>query len=141
MRITIKEETFGSTLNALKAVRNEIAARYAHPLILYGVYDPWGEHVQLYGVLLFDKETHEAIIIGPSFRGDSAGEGGAGHRSLLALLGLWGIHLFFHPEPLDHDSWRTEDCWANLILEEDLFQVRGQIPKNSQPEYYREIFR
>jgi len=141
MKIIIREETFGSTLDALKAVRDEVAARHTHPLVLLGIYDPWGEHVQLYGVLLFDKETHEAVIVGPSFRGDGAGEGGAGHRSLLALLSRWGIPLIFRLDPLDHDSWRIEDSWANIVLEEGLFQVRGKVPRDSRPEYYREIFR
>jgi len=118
MRIIFKECTCGSTLYALKALRDELILRANHSIIPVILRDIQGEHVDLYGFILVDLTADEGVIIGPSFRGDGGGEGGAGHRSAMALFDLMGLDVHdFYPVISFNDRWGDEPFFHNLLLE------------------------
>jgi len=139
MKVIFKEGTHGSTLNALKALRDELILRAKHRIIPLIVKDSWGTHVDLYGIFLVDLTTKEGIVIGAGFRGDGGGEGGAGHRSAMALFELMGLYLFtFDREISFTDYWNDEVFFSNLlsdILNWEEQGERGQIILERKPEY------
>jgi len=91
MKIIFKEHTHGITLNGLKALRDELILRANHRIVPVIIKDSWGTHVDLYGFFLVDLTTKEGVVIGAGFRGDGRGEG-AGHKSVMALVGILGLH-------------------------------------------------
>lgn len=90
-RLTLHKETLGVTRRALKALRDELAQRIDHELLVFQVPSGDSAHGEVYGFFLVDKTAMEIAIIGDGFRGDSGGEGGAGHRAGQALLAIYGL--------------------------------------------------
>lgn len=90
-RLTLHEETLGITHRALKSMRDELAQRINHEILIFQVPSQNGSHCDIYGFFLVDKTAREVIIIGDGFRGDNGGEGGAGHRAVQALLAIYGL--------------------------------------------------
>ncbi|MBA7714667.1 hypothetical protein ES703_123697 [subsurface metagenome] len=90
-RLTLHRETLGVTQRALKALRDELARRIEHEILVFQVPSPDGDHCEVYGFFLVDKTAAEVAIIGDGFRGDSGGEGGSGHRAAQALLAIYGL--------------------------------------------------
>ena len=86
--VTLHKETLGFTQMALKALRDELAERIDHELIVFQVPSKNGSHCDIYGFSLVDKTAREIAIIGDGFRGDGGGEGGKGHRAAQALLAI-----------------------------------------------------
>lgn len=113
-RLTLHKETLGVTQRALKALRDELAQRIEHELLVFQVPSGDGAHCEVYGFFLVDKTADEIVIIGDGFRGDGGGEGGAGARAALALLAI------YHLVPIE-------------IMPEEAFLYR------EEPETYREI--
>ena len=90
-KVTLHRETLGVTQRALKALRDELAARIDHELLVFQVPSQNGSHCDIYGFFLVDRTAREIVIIGDGFRGDNGGEGGAGHRAAQALLAIYGL--------------------------------------------------
>jgi len=139
MKVIFKEGTHGSTLNALKALRDELILRARNRIIPVIVRDDWGTHVDLYGVLLVDLTTREGVVIGPSFRGDGRGEGGAGHKSAMALFEVMGLRpLYFDRETISFtDHWLDKAFFSDLFLEILNWGESGQVVLEREPEYIR----
>ena len=122
MNIKVHEDTFGITQKALKALRDELAARIDHYIEVWEI--PSGEYYtfkqaqdsQCYGVVIIDQTVEEAVIIGDGFRGDGGGEGGAGHRAARALLSIFGFSMpYVYYELMEFSEGKD---WRDLI--EDL---------------------
>lgn len=90
-RLKLLDETLGVTLRALKALRDELAERIQHELLVFQVPSQDGSHCDIYGFFVVDKTAREIVIIGDGFRGDNGGEGGNGHRAAQALLAIYGL--------------------------------------------------
>jgi len=91
-KLTLHEESLGITQKALWALRDELAKRAAHKLVVYRVPSVDGGHCDIYGVFIIDFTDEEIAIIGDGFRGDNGGEGGAGHRAAQALMAIYGLN-------------------------------------------------
>ena len=89
MCVTLHENTLGTTEPALQAMRNELATRIRHKLVVCEV--PADNARECYGFIIVDHTTGEDIIIGDGFRADGGGTGGAGHRAIQAFLLVMGI--------------------------------------------------
>ncbi len=108
-KIILHKDTLGITQRALKALRDELAQRIEHELIVFQV--PSGAHSECgcYGFFLVDRTAGEIAIVGDGFRADGCGEGGAGARAALALLTI------YHLAPIE-------------MVSEDANPYRGDIP-------------
>ncbi|MBA7623084.1 hypothetical protein ES703_30476 [subsurface metagenome] len=89
--LLLHDETLGMTQRALKALRDKLALRINHELLIFQVPSEGGAHCEIYGFFLVDRTAREIAIIGDGFRGDGCGEGGAGHRAALALLAIYHL--------------------------------------------------
>lgn len=140
-RIILHHDTLGVTQPALLALRNELAARITHHIVVFEV--PTAEaYCQTYGFFIVDLDVKEVAIIGDGFRSDEGGEGGAGHRAAQALLAIYGIK----PEEAlpeeaisytDDESMYREPAekMAELALEYDFKQ-----PYFNKPGYVDWVF-
>lgn len=110
-RLTLHQETLGITQRALKALRDELAQRISHEILVFQVpsRDGW-DYCEIYGFFLVDKTDKEIAIIGDGFRGDGGGEGGSGHRAAQALLTMYGLKPI-EMMPEEAIVYR-EDAWA-----------------------------
>jgi len=94
-KIEVCTETLGITQHALKALRDTLADRIDHNLVVCRVVADDGH---AYGLFVLDYTVGVAVVVGDGFRQDGGGEGGAGHRAAQALLSIWGI------EPIEWDN-------------------------------------
>lgn len=136
-RITLHKETLGVTQRALKALRDELASRIQHELLVFQVPSSDGAHCEIYGFFLVDKTASELVIIGDGFRGDGGGEGGAGARAALALLAIY--HLVpIEVMPEDVILYR-EDISAYREIVDKVLGLAGEyqfeIAQEKIPEY------
>lgn len=106
--LILHDETLGVTQRALKALRDELAQRIDHELLLFQVPAKDGAHCEIYGFFLVDKTAREIVIIGDGFRGDNGGEGGAGHRAAQALLAIYGLRATIEMLPDDAIDYRED---------------------------------
>ncbi|GAI98033.1 unnamed protein product, partial [marine sediment metagenome] len=67
--LKLHKETLGVTQRALKALRDELAERIQHELLVFRVPSTDGAHCEVYGFFLVDKTAREISIIGDGFRG------------------------------------------------------------------------
>jgi len=136
-RLTLHEETLGVPQPALKALRNELAQRIDHELLVIQVPTGDGAHCGVYGFFLVDKSAREIVIIGDGFRGDGGGEGGASGRAAQALLSIYGLRpLEMLPEDAilfrkDTETYREAVNKALEIAGESRFEI----PQQRNPQY------
>ena len=135
-RLTLHRETLGVTQRALKALRDELAKRIEHELLIFQVPSTDGAHCEVYGFFLVDRTAMEVTIIGDGFRGDNGGEGGSGHRAAQALIAIYGLTpIEMMPEDAivyrdDASAYRQTVDKALGIAEEYHFDVAWtNIPK------------
>lgn len=124
-KLTLHRETLGVTQRALKALRDELAARIDHEVLIFQVPSRDGPHVRCYGIFLVDRTTEEIVIIGDGFRGDNSGEGGKGHRaaqSLLSIYGLTPVELGGTPYTVDY----VDDVSAYQERVNDALRLAGE---------------
>lgn len=140
--LILHDETLGITQRALKALRDELAERIDHELLVFQVPSVNGSHCAIYGFFLVDKTSKQIVIIGDGFRGDNGGEGGKGHRAVQALLALYGLKpIEMMPEEAvlyraDVEVYRET---VNKVLElagEEKFRV----PQENSPQYVDRCF-
>ena len=124
------------TAQSLKALRNELAKRISHELLVFKVPSIDGAHGEVYGFFLVDKTARDIVIIGDGFRGDGCGESGAGHRAALALLAIYHlVPIEVMPEEaiLYRDDASAYQEIADKVLEmaeESHFEIAwGKIPQ------------
>lgn len=135
--LLLHEETLGVTQRALKALRDELAQRIEHELLVFQVPSGDSAHCEVYGLFLVDKTAREIVIIGDGFRGDNGGEGGAGHRTAQALLAIYDLQpLKMMPEDAvdyreDISAYREITDKVLKIAEEYCFEV----PQNNKAQY------
>jgi len=135
-RLKLHRETLGVTLRALKALRDELAQRIDHALLVFQVPSRDGSHCDIYGFFLVDRTAGEIVIIGDGFRGDNGGEGGNGHRAAQALLAIYGL-LPIKVEPEKAVLYREDkslyqeitDKMLELAEECDFKIAWGNLPK------------
>jgi len=83
------EDALGITQRSLKVLRDTIARSMDHRLAVVEV-----ETSDITcGYLILDADTGIATFTGDGFRHDSGGEGGAGYRSALKLIDLFGLKI------------------------------------------------
>lgn len=136
-RLTLHQETLGVTKRALKALRDELAQRLDHELIVFQVPSADSAHRECYGLFLVDKSSREIVIIGDGFRGDGGGEGGAGHRAALALLAIYHlVPIEMMPEAIAYreDAWAAYREIADKVLE-IAEALKFDIARENTPEY------
>lgn len=137
-RLTLHQETLGVTQRALKALRDELAQRIDHEILVFQVPSEDGSHCEIYGFFLVDKTAEEIVIIGDGFRGDGGGEGGAGHRAALALLAIYHlVPIEMMPEEAiayREDSWAAYREIADKVLE-IAEASEFDIARENTPEY------
>jgi len=141
--LILHDETLGVTQRALKTLRDELAQRIEHELLIFKVPSENGAHCEIYGFFLVDKTAGETVIIGDGFRGDGGGEGGSGHRAALALLAIY--HLVpIEIMPEDAILYREDESSYQEIVNKVLGlagQYRFEVPRNKRPVYMDWCFR
>lgn len=137
--VFLHEESLGITQKALKAMLDELVRRYANRLVVYRVPSGEKQHVEGYGFAIVDLTRDEVVFVGDGFRYDGGGEGGAGHRSVEALLLLFGLEAIdcLPEEAIGFDD--DPELVQYLRLAESLFDPssEGQVPAKMSPMYVR----
>ena len=133
LRIKVHEETLGITERSLTALRNELARRVDHSVQIFQMPSADGEHCHCYGILIIDLTTAEAVIVGDGFRGDSGGEGGAGHRAAESLLCLFGFNQILELETLT--DFREGADYSKQIEEATRFRDEVRVPADQKAGY------
>ena len=139
MRVSMNQEALGITERSLKVLRDEIARRVDHDLMVLEI--PTSDITC--GYLIVDRTAREAVFTGDGFRTDGGGEGGAGYRAAEAYLDLFRLKAYF-AEPVDMtDAYmgNTEPLIARLseLAQEGLENSpdRFMAPSNTTPSYMR----
>jgi len=88
MRVVFDENNFGITQKSLKAFRNALSYAAVAGDEVGIVEVPTGS--LCCGFLVVTRITNSAVFTGDGFRTDGGGEGGAGYRSALGLVILFG---------------------------------------------------
>ena len=136
MKVKYDVGSFGSTRKGLKIFRDALAKWHDKPVAVVAV----PSNTMCLGFFLFNQDG-EAVWTGDGFRMDLMGEGGAGMKSALGLLYLYG---------LEHLVWNEVSFWkadkkelANLISKtaEDIFKTLKpsdfKVPRDQSPYYIR----
>ena len=95
------EESFGITQRSLKVLRDALARSIDHQIAVVEV--PTNDLCS--GFLILNKSTGIATFTGDGFRMDGGGEGGAGRKSAMALLTIYGIIPIL---------WEPESCQISI---------------------------
>ena len=139
MRVRLDQDSLGITERSLKVLRDEIARRVDHDLMVLEI--PTSDITC--GYLIVDRTAGEAVFTGDGFRTDGGGEGGAGYRAAEAYLDLFRLKAYF-AEPVDMtDAYmgNTEPLIARLseLAQEALENSpdRFMAPSNTTPSYMR----
>lgn len=88
-RMLFDENSFGITQRSLKILRDTLARKIDHLIIVVEV----PTNALCCGYFIIDQKG-EATWTGDGFRLDRGGEGGAGYKSAEALLSIYGISVF-----------------------------------------------
>jgi hypothetical protein len=132
--------TFGITLRSLKMLRDALAEKIYHRIVVAEV--PTND--QCCGYFIFDWEWKNATWTGDGFRKDRRGEGGAGYRTaemLLKIFGLWTINwdivnidkIYALPEEqIEKELKRAAQEIVDNIPDRDFNR-----PSEKKPEYAR----
>lgn len=96
-KVFYDHSTFGITQRSLKMLRDELALRFFHEVVVWEI--PTSDIVC--GFLILDKTTNAAVFSGNGFRTDNGGEGGAGYRAAQALFAIYGINVMVWDMPVD----------------------------------------
>ena len=92
------EESFGITQRSLKVLRDALARSIDHQIAVVEV--PTNDLCS--GFLILNKSTGIATFTDDGFRMDGGGEGGAGRKSAMALLTIYGINpILWEPVNID----------------------------------------
>ena len=140
-RLTLHEETLGVPHLALQAIRDELAERIQHELLVFQVPSVAGAHCDIYGFFLVDKTAGEIVVVGDGFRGDNGGDGGKGHRAAQALLAIYGlrpIEMMLAFRYRDDPSLYREITDKVVEIAED---YRFEIARQKTPQYVDWCFR
>lgn len=143
-RLTLHKETLGITQRALKALRDELAQRIDHELLLFQVPSSDGAHCGIYGFFLVDRSAKEIVIIGDGFRGDGGGEGGTGHRAAQALLALYGLKATIEVLPEEAILYREDISGYQEMADKVLGIAKVahfEIAREKTPQYVDWCFR
>lgn len=137
MRIVVHEDTFGITQRALKSLRDELADRIDHAIVVWQLLARDMDHVNCYGFCIIDTTSDEAVIIGDGFRGDGGGEGGAGHRAAQALLSIYRICSMLW-DPID---FYPDNDWEVLVKSLELATGGPTVARERNPHYIEHLVR
>ena len=139
MRVRLDQDSLGITERSLKVLRDEIARRVDHDLMVLEI--PTSDITC--GYLIVDRTAREAVFTGDGFRTDGGGEGGAGYRAAEAYLDLFRLKAYF-AEPVDMTEayvGNTDPVLSRLReLAEDALQRspdRFVVPSDTTPSYMR----
>jgi len=139
MRVSINQEALGITERSLKVLRDEIARRVDHELIVLEI--PTSDITC--GYLIVDRTLNEAVFTGDGFRTDGGGEGGAGYRAAEAYLDIFRLKAYF-AEPVDMTEAYAGDSEPLIARLSELAQEalenspdRFMAPSNTTPSYLR----
>ena len=137
--VILHDDTLGVTKPALKAMRDIISDASRHRIVVWELRTPDG----CYGFAVVDDTIRTIAFVGDGFRLDGGGEGGAGHRSVHALLQVWGIEPFpvlREEKPFDTFMF-VDDINAYKAVAENLIVIsleeHGYTPLENDPEYIR----
>jgi len=146
MRVSLDEETLGITERSLKVLRDEIARRVDHDLM---VLPAWLADREIptsditCGYLIVDRTANQAVFTGDGFRTDGGGEGGAGYRAAEAYLDIFRLKPYF-TEPVDMTEAYTGNTKPVIASLSELAQEalenspdRFMAPSNTTPSYLR----
>lgn len=133
--------TFGITQKSLKMLRNALAEKVNHRIVVVEV--PTND--VCCGYFILDWELQNATWTGDGFRTDAGGEGGAGYRSAKVLFSLFGISLIHHSEQINcNEVYSLQKGQTQRQLKALAAKIAGDIieeeffkPRERQPGYVR----
>ena len=139
MRVSMNQEALGITERSLKVLRDQIARRVDHDLMVLEI--PTSDITC--GYLIVDRTLNEAVFTGDGFRTDGGGEGGAGYRAAQAYLDIFRLKGYF-TEPVDITEAYTGSTGPLIARLSELAQQalesnsdRFVVPSNTTPSYLR----
>jgi len=137
--VSLDEKALGITARSLKVLRDEIARRVDHELIVLEI--PTSDITC--GYLIVDRSLNEAVFTGDGFRTDGGGEGEAGYRAAQAYLDIFRLKAYF-AEPVDMTEAYAGNTKPVIARLSDLAQEalenspdRFVAPSNTTPSYLR----
>jgi len=142
MKVVFDENTFGITQKSLKMLRNALAESIHHSTAVIEV--PTSD--MTCGFLIVDRDANEAVWSGDGFRTDNGGEGGAGYKSALALLRLFGFSPSIEvvvSEPVDVNLFYTSSEKATARIEKWVDEaiksgaISFKVTADTFPQYLR----
>lgn len=98
--VVFDPNTFGITNRSLKMLRNALAEKINHRIVVVEVQT----NDLCCGYFIFDWEWQNATWTGDGFRTDRGGEGGAGYRSAEVLFRIFGISDYLWGVEADFDK-------------------------------------
>ena len=139
LKMVLDLNTLGITYRSLRLLRNEIARRVDHDLLVVEVPTT---HLTS-GYLIIDRTANEAVFTGDGFRTDGGGEGGAGYRAAEAYLDIFRLNPYM-ADPVDMApayEGNSDTVVEGLrgIAEAALKETSGQFikPSDTNPSYMR----
>ena len=139
MRVRLDQDSLGITERSLKVLRDEIARRVDHDLMVLEI--PTSDITC--GYLILDRTLNEAVFTGDGFRTDGGGEGEAGYRAAQAYLDIFRLKAYF-AEPVDMTEPYAGNTGPLIARLSELAQQalesnfdRFVAPSNTTPSYMR----
>lgn len=136
--IVFDVNSFGITQRSLKMLRNVLAEKINHRIIVVKV--PTNDICC--GYFIFDREWQNATWTGDGFRTDERGEGGAGYKSAKVLFNLFGVgevscwkqvdfdEIYHFPEDVvEHQLKVLARKISESLSDEEFFRPSERIPE------------
>lgn len=110
--VVFDPNTFGITQRSLKLLRDSLAEKINHRIVVVEV--PTND--LCCGYLIFDRELQNATWTGDGFRTDGGGEGGAGYKSARTLFRFFGIW------PISWEEVSIDEIYGQSLEEDQIGQ-------------------
>ena len=136
MKVKYDLSSFGVTQKCLKLLRDTLALWHDRPIAVVAV----PADTLCCGFFVF-RTNGDAVWTGDGFRMDMMGEGGAGMRSALGLLAIYGLNHIVWEEV---NFWKTDrnelDDLINKTAEKIFKTLQSsdfKTPRKQKPHYIR----
>ncbi len=128
MMFIYDENTLGTPQKSLKMLRDALAARINHRIVVVEI----PTNNMCCGYLILDRDDNVALFTGDGFSTDNHGEGGDSYRSAQALFTLFGIMPCIWDETIP-----IEDLYNGnkSLVRRRLYQLVNDVKRDYASDY------